>query len=49
MQAVLPIVPYDRDYAIKIIAYYQRRNYHAYRSHRKKKMKELKTWRNMDM
>jgi len=38
---VLPVVPYEVAYTLKIIRYYQARNYKAYRSHRQTKLKKL--------
>jgi len=42
IEAILPVIPYDRLYAIELISYYQHRNYIAYRSHRKTKIKKLR-------
>ena len=42
INAILPVIPYDRNYAIEIIEYYTRRNYIAYRSHRKTTIERLK-------
>jgi len=41
IEAVLPVVPYEVAYTLKIIRYYQARNYKAYRSHRQTKLKKL--------
>jgi len=35
------------DYTLEFIRYHQRRNYQAYRSHRKRRILELKKWKNL--
>lgn len=40
--AVLPHRFLDIDYALELVEYYTHRNFVAYKSHRKKAMKEIK-------
>lgn len=36
-------------YILVVLGYYMRRNYQAYKSHRKRRMKELKKWKSIKM
>ena len=40
MKSVLPMKPFDVARVIKVVQYYQMRNYGAYKAHRKKKLKK---------
>jgi len=42
LKAVLPMKPFDKEQAIRIIRYHQVRNYIAYKSHEKRKNGKLK-------
>jgi ribosomal protein L19 len=35
------------NYVLIVVAYHARRNYQAYLSHRKRRMKELKKWKSL--
>ena len=36
-------------YILIVLDYHARRNYQAYKSHRKRRMKQLKTWKSIKM
>jgi hypothetical protein len=45
----LPDPRCDADYRVDFVEYHEQRNYQAYLSHRKRRMKELEQWKSLEM
>jgi hypothetical protein len=49
IEASFPEPNRDSSYLLIVLAYRTRRNYQAYKSHRKRRMQELKKWKSLKM
>jgi hypothetical protein len=49
IESCLPEPQRQPSYVLLLVAYHTRRNYQAYKSHRKRRMKELKKWKSLKM
>jgi hypothetical protein len=45
----LPDPKRQADYVLQCVRYHQQRNYQAYQSHRKSRLRELKTWKTLKL
>ena len=49
MESSFPRPKSQPAYILIVLNYYTQRNYQAYKSHRKRRMKELKTWKSLEV
>ena len=47
IEGIFPAPKRQRSYVLILLEYHTRRNYQAYKSHRKRRMKELKKWKSL--
>jgi hypothetical protein len=47
MECSFPEAKRQPSYVLTLLRYHTQRNYQAYESHRKRRMKELKTWKSL--
>ena len=47
MEGIFPDPKREPGYVLTLLEYHTRRNYQAYKSHRKRRMKELKKWKSL--